>query len=490
MVIDLLGTLPRKQNIRESECSQFGRMRTSKQSCRHTEKVGPKDNNSSCTLPMKYFIETYGCQMNKYDSELVAGILEGAGYCPSLRPEDADVILVNTCSVRQHAEQRVLQRLNSFKALKLERPDLKIGVLGCMAQRLGEEILVEKPFIDFVIGPDSYRNILQVLNGVHSEQRESSPKIFLNEYESKETYADVCPVRVRGVNAWVAVMRGCNNYCTYCIVPYVRGRERSRSAQNVIEEIRRLVDEGFVEVTLLGQNVNSYWDGEHDFADLLAMVAKVEGIERVRFATSHPKDLSEKLVRVIAENEKICNHIHLPVQSGSTRILQLMNRHYSREDFLAKVEMIRKYLNPVGLTTDIIVGFPGEEEDDFRQTVELVREVEFDSAFVFKYSPRPGTRAAQFDDVVSAAEKTRRLEEINTLQKEITKSKNRQLIGQRGVILVEGRSKKSETDVMGRLETNKIVVIPNTILPKGKLVEVTIVGADGVTLFGRVNHQN
>jgi len=222
----------------------------------------------------------------------------------------------------------------------------------------------------------------------------------------------------------------------------------------------------------------------------LAMVAKVEGIERVRFATSHPKDLSEKLVRVIAENEKICNHIHLPVQSGSTRILQLMNRHYSREDFLAKVEMIRKYLNPVGLTTDIIVGFPGEEEDDFRQTVELVREVEFDSAFVFKYSPRPGTRAAQFDDMVSAAEKTRRLEEINTLQKEITKSKNRQLIGQRGVILVEGRSKKSETDVMGRLETNKIVVIPNTILPKGKLVEVTIVGADGVTLFGRVNHQN
>jgi len=432
----------------------------------------------------KVYIETYGCQMNKYDSELVAGLLRNYGYETVHNPEQADVILVNTCSVREHAERRALGRLSSLYGYKLRRPEIKIGVLGCMAQSLGEKILEKKPFVDFVIGPDAYRKVLVALGEESTPESEFSVRAFLEE-SGEETYDDVYPCRVKGISAWVAVMRGCNNHCSYCIVPYVRGAERSRPADSVVEEVRRLADEGFVEVTLLGQNVNSYSDGSHDFADLIRMVSQVEGIQRVRFATSHPKDLSDKLIQTIAENPRICNHIHLPVQSGSSRILKLMNRVYTRERYLERVEKIRKLIPQVSLTTDIIVGFPTETDEDFQQTLSLLEEVQFDGAFIFKFSPRRGTPAAKIPGQLPDEVKQERLQILNDLQKKITLKKNRQLIGQVVEVLVEGPSKKSKRDFMGRTETNKIVVFPKprTIGP-GSLAKVRIVNAEGVTLFG------
>ncbi len=425
--------------------------------------------------------------MNKYDSEIVAGILGKEGYSQVFRPEEADILLINTCSVREHAEKRALGRADNLIVFKRKNPGAKIGVLGCMVQNLGEEILKKHPAVDFVVAPDSYRHLPEILgNHVNAPESDFSVRAFLDESGSEETYDDVYPSRIKGLSAWIAVMRGCNNFCAYCIVPYVRGQERSRPAKHVAEEVKRLVGEGFVEVTLLGQNVNSYNDGAHDFPDLLKLVADVEGIRRVRFATSHPKDLSEKLVRTIAENPKICNHIHLPVQSGSTKILQAMNRVYTREDYLKQVDLIRRYLPDVGLTTDIIVGFPGETEDDFEQTKSLLQMVEYDGAFIFKYSPRPHTPAAKMKETLSEEEKISRLQELNLIQKEITQKRNRRHIGEIAEILVEGPSKKSLKDAMGRLENNKIVIIPNSRLTSGTFKTIRIVDTKGVTLFGEV----
>jgi len=429
----------------------------------------------------KFFIETYGCQMNKYDSELAARILEGEGYQPTNTPSDADLILVNTCSVRERAETRALGRLGALNAYKQDNPDVKIGVLGCMAQRIGDKILEEKPYIDFAIGPDSYRNLPQILQTLHQNSRQIKADVT-----DFEVYADIYPSRVAGVSAWVAIMRGCNNFCAYCIVPHLRGRERSRSAENILEEVNQLACDGFKEVTLLGQNVNSYNDSDTDFPDLLLRVSQVPGIERVRFASSHPKDLSLKLIEIIADQRKICSHIHLAVQSGSDRVLYLMNRRYTRGHFLALIDSARR-LNPaISFTTDIIVGFPGETEQDFRDTLDLVSQARFDNAFTFKYNPRAGTAASLMPDSVSEAEKLERLLRLNALQNGITLAINRELIGRLVQVLLEGPSKKSAENYMGRTDSDKIVIFPKDKHEIGSLVDIRITAAEGHTLFGTV----
>lgn len=433
----------------------------------------------------KYYIETYGCQMNKYDSELVAGILNRAGYQPARSLDESDLILVNTCSVRQHAENRVFGRLDALRLLKKQRPDIIIGVLGCMAMRLQDELLHQKPFINFVLGPDNYRGLLDILDKLNNGSRNNQLK--LAEFDDHEIYSEMYPSRTSGVTAWVAIMRGCNNFCSYCIVPYVRGRERSRPAKDVVQEVRQLVQQNFVEVTLLGQNVNSYHDGDHDFADLIWMVAELPGIQRVRFATSHPKDLSPRLIDAMANHPKICNHLHLPVQSGSDHVLQLMNRKYTRGEYLNLIESLRAKIPNVGLYTDIIVGFPGETEQDFELTVQLVEQIRFDGIFVFKYSPREGTAANRLKETVPEAEKVRRLQRLNEIQDAITLENNKKLIGTYAQILVEGPSKKSQRlQYMGRTETNKIVVFQGDQTQIGRLVEVKIMAAEGRTLFGEL----
>ncbi len=434
----------------------------------------------------KYFIETFGCQMNKHDSELVESILEKEGYVRAENIEESDLILINTCSVREHAETRVKNKLDSYQAVKKHRDNLVVGVLGCMAQRLGPGLIDEKPIVNFVVGPDGYRHIPQILDDIRNNGRFQNPPVI----DDDETYSDIYPTRIKGISAWVAVMRGCNNFCTYCIVPYVRGRERSRSVKNVLSEVQKLATERFSEVTLLGQNVNSYHDGNNDFADLLKRISQVDGIKRVRFATSHPKDLSRKLLQTIGENERICSHIHLAVQSGSNRILKIMNRNYTREHFLSLIQMSRELINDPGIYTDIIVGFPGETESDFNDTLNLIEQVQFDGAFTFKYSPRSGTAAARLKETVSEEEKQSRLTQLIQLQKKITLKRNRQLINTKQLVLVEGPDKKGYPDqIMGRTEGNKIVVFKgNENSLEGTLVNVKIINAEGQTLFGELNN--
>jgi tRNA-2-methylthio-N6-dimethylallyladenosine synthase len=433
----------------------------------------------------KYYIETYGCQMNKYDSELVAGILNKQGFEAAGSVNDSDLILMNTCSVRQHAETRVLNRLDAFQHLKQKNPDVMIGVLGCMAIRLQDQLLSQKPMVNFVLGPDNYRALPDILAKLNNGERRN--RFNLAEFDDHEIYSELYPNRTTGFSAWVAIMRGCNNFCSYCIVPYLRGRERSRPAKDIVAEVRKLVDEEFLEVALLGQNVNSYHDGEHDFADLIAMVAELPGLERVRFATSHPKDLSEKLIDVMASYSKICNHLHLPVQSGSDKILKLMNRNYTRSHYLQAIDAVRSKLDNPGLYTDIIVGFPGETGEDFKETIDLIQKVEFDGAFVFKYSPREGTTAYQYQEELTEKEKVERLQNLNQIQDEITLRRNRELVGQVQKILVEGRSRKAKPNqFMGRADSNKIVVFNSDKSYEGLLIKVKIVAAEGRTLFGEI----
>ncbi|MBD3289436.1 tRNA (N6-isopentenyl adenosine(37)-C2)-methylthiotransferase MiaB, partial [candidate division KSB1 bacterium] len=418
--------------------------------------------------------------------ELVASILESEGYKQAEQIDDSDLILINTCSVRDHAEARVKNKLDSYNALKKHNGDVVIGVLGCMAQRLGFHLIDEKGIVDFVVGPDGYRKLPEILSNIRNHKEfDQTPDI--NNYE---TYSDIYPSRVAGISAWVAVMRGCNNFCAYCIVPYVRGRERSRSMENVLAEVRQLIADGYSEVTLLGQNVNSYHDGNNDFADLLRQVSRIEGIQRVRFATSHPKDLSPKLLQTIGENERICNHIHLAVQSGSNKILEKMNRKYTREHFLSLIKMSREFIEDPGIYTDVIVGFPGETEQDFNDTMNLIEQVKFDGAFTFKYSPRSGTAAARLEETVSEEEKQDRLTRLIRMQQEITLNNNRQLIGSIQQILIEGPDKKEQPNhFMGRTGTNKIVVFrseENTLA--GSMSDVKITNAEGQTLFGELKH--
>lgn len=430
---------------------------------------------------MKYYLRTYGCQMNVYDSELVMGILNGEGHIRTSMLDEADIIIINTCSVRQNAENRVLNKLDQLKHLKVKNPQLIVGVIGCVAQNLKKAIIENRQFINFVLGPDSYRKIPEIIKNL-----KSSESAFVEVGLSRsETYDYLYPARGESVNAWIAIMRGCNRFCSFCIVPYLRGRERSKPAARVLDEVKRAANEGYAEITLLGQNVNAYRDGRVDFPDLLKMIADVDGIKRIRFTSPHPQDMSLKLIKTIAEVSKICNHIHLPVQAGSDKILSLMNRNYSRDEYISLVDRIRSFISGVSITTDIIAGFPGETREDFLLSVELMQRVEFDNAFTFKYSPRKGTKAAKLKDDVPEIEKVKRVMELAELQRRITLKKNRNLIGRTVEVLVEKESKKSASHWMGRTEENKIVVFPKNGFKQGEFAYLQIVDADGVTLFGK-----
>lgn len=425
---------------------------------------------------MKYHIITYGCQMNLYDSGLIESFLKEAGGERVHSVEDANIILVNTCSVRAHAEQRALGRINSLRRLKSQNRDLKIGVVGCMAKRYGKKLLSSVPFIDFVVGPDNYRHLPNLIrNGVKS---------VLIEDNSREKYSECQSRHRRGPCAFIAIMRGCNNFCSYCIVPYLRGRERSRSHEDIIREMELLAREGVKEVTLLGQNVNSYWDGGLDFPALLAELCRIPEIHRIRFTTSHPKDVTSRLLNIMSSQPKLCNWLHLPVQSGSNRILKLMNRKYSREQYLDLITMARNSIPELSITTDIMAGFPGESQEDFSETVDLMERARFDFAYMFMYSEREGTRAAELEDLPLDVKKGR-LKHIIGIQNRITREQNALLIGKEVEILAEGECKKGNYDGYGKTKSNKVVLFKGPY-KKGELVRVKVLGLNGWTPWGEI----
>ena len=436
----------------------------------------------------KLYIETYGCQMNVADSEVVASVMQMAGYETCQREEDADAVFLNTCSVRDNAEQKIIHRLEVLNAQKKKR-SLIVGVLGCMAERVKDD-LINTHHADLVAGPDAYLSLPGLI-----AQCELGHKAINVELSTTETYRDILPQRLHGakIGGFVSIMRGCNNFCHYCIVPYTRGRERSRDVESILREVRDLHDRGFKEVTLLGQNVNSYGlsaagkpvSGGTSFAELLRLVAREVPQMRVRFTTSNPEDMSEDILYAIAEEPNLCRHIHFPAQSGSDSTLRLMNRKYTREDYLRKVEAIRRIIPGCGLSTDIFVGYHNESEADFQQTLSLVREVQFDSAFMFKYSERPGTYAAKhLPDNVPEEEKIRRLNELIALQTEISAQRNAQEVGKTFDVMVEGFSKRSRQQLCGRTEQNKMVVFDKHDHHIGQTVPVTITGSTSATLMG------
>ncbi|MEP0859961.1 MAG: tRNA (N6-isopentenyl adenosine(37)-C2)-methylthiotransferase MiaB [Ignavibacterium sp.] len=426
------------------------------------------------------YIETYGCQMNFADTEIVLGVLKKQGYTVAQNPEDADIILLNTCSIRDNAEQRIYGRLGNLKNLKTKKPELVLGILGCMAERLRKDLIEEKKIVDVVVGPDEYRRLPEYIDLAFNGDKGIGVKL-----SRTETYDDIEPHREDGLSAWISVMRGCDKFCTFCVVPFTRGRERSRSLNSIVKEIEDLSARGFKEVTLLGQNVNSYRDEENDFADLLAAAAKVDPSMRIRFTTSHPQDLSDKLLYTIAEHQNICNYIHLPVQSGSNRILELMNRTYTIEHYLNLIDKAKKIIPGVSFSTDIIAGFPTETWEDHLATLEVMRQVRYDGAYMFKYSPREGTKAYKMGDDVPEDVKTKRLQEIIDLQQQISYEINQGLIGKEEIVLVEGFSRKSNEFLSGRTDTNKVTIIPaqENIKP-GDYVRVKINKATSATLFG------
>ena len=431
--------------------------------------------------PKHIYVETYGCQMNVADSEVVMSIMYDRGYRITKDLSRADVILVNTCSVRENAEQRIFGRLGHFKRYKHQNPGVVIAILGCMAERLRAKLIDEESVVDVVVGPDEYRKLPSLV-----EDAANGTKGIAVKLSRVENYDDIVPLRTDGICAWMSIMRGCDKFCTFCIVPFTRGRERSRSVASVVREVEELSARGFKEVTLLGQNVNSYRDGEYDFADLLTWVAAIDRSIRVRFTTSHPQDMSDKLIETIARYENICNYIHLPVQSGSDRVLGLMNRTYDRKHYLNLVKKIKAVIPGVSLSTDIIAGFPTETEDDHRMTLDLLQEVRFDGAFMFKYSPREHTPAYRMGDDVADEVKVRRLTEIIELQHRIAHENNQSLIGHRVEVIVEGESKKSEDEWTGRTETNKVVVFPRGNCRTGEYIRVNISRATSATLFGEL----
>lgn len=436
----------------------------------------------------RLYIETYGCQMNVNDSEVVASLMQKEGYTIVEQPEGADVILLNTCSIRENAEQRVWKRLEHFRYMKRRQPALRIGVIGCMAERLKENLVEEEKSVDIVVGPDAYRELPQLLRAAEAGQKGINTLLSV-----EETYADVTPVRYdsNGVSAFVSIMRGCNNFCSFCVVPFTRGRERSRDLPTIVEECRKLFESGYREVTLLGQNVNSYlWrqGGEVcDFADLLARVAELNPLLRVRFSTSHPKDLSDKLIDTMARYPNICRHFHLPAQSGSTLVLGLMNRRYTREWFLDRVHALRQALPDISITTDIIAGFCGETEEDHKQTLSLMEEAGFDNAFMFKYSERPDTRAQkQLADDVPDEVKSLRLSEIIALQNSLSLTRNRTDVGKTFEVLAEGFSKRSKSQLFGRNSQNKVIIFPTGSYRKGDYVNVRVSSCTSATLIGEL----
>lgn len=437
----------------------------------------------------KLYVETYGCQMNVGDSEILVSIMQNEGYRYTENIAEADVILVNTCSIRDNAEQRIWGRLNEFRRYKKARRDLVVGVVGCMAERLREELLNDG-VVDIVAGPDAYRDMPRLVAMALTGSRGVNVEL-----SQEETYGDIRPVRLdkNGVNAFISIMRGCNNFCAYCVVPYTRGRERSRDPYTIVREARELFEAGYRDVTLLGQNVNSYrWkpeEGEEvDFPDLVAMVAAVSPLLRVRFATSHPKDLSDKLIDVMASLQNVCRAVHLPAQSGSDRMLAAMNRKYTREWYLGRLAAIRRKMPDCAISTDLIAGFCGETEEDHAQTLSLMREVEYDSAYMFKYSQRPGTQAARrmVDDIPEDV-KTARLNEIIELQNGLSLESNRRDVGKCFEVLVEGTSRRSSEQLCGRTSQNKMVVFDAADgIKTGDYIVVKITDCTLATLFGEI----
>jgi tRNA-2-methylthio-N6-dimethylallyladenosine synthase len=450
------------------------------------EKEGADFKSATDIKTKKLFIETYGCQMNVADSEVVASIMQMDGYETTDDINSADAILINTCSIRDNAEQKVIFRLQYFQSLKKKRKNLIIGVLGCMAERVKNE-LIENHQADLVVGPDSYLDLPHLFGAA-----ENGEKAINVQLSTTETYKDVIPLKISGmkISGFVSIMRGCNNFCTYCIVPYTRGRERSREPRSVLNELNVLQSQGYKEVTLLGQNVNSYMyldEGQKiDFSSLLEMVAINVPEMRIRFMTSHPKDMSDRTLEIIAKYPNICNHIHLPAQSGSSRILKAMNRKYTREWYLNRIAAIRKIIPDCAITTDLFSGFHSESEKDHLETLSLMKEVEFDAAFMFKYSERPGTYASQnLPDNIPENIKTKRLEEIISLQLDLSLKKNKEDIGKTYEVLVEGYSKRSRDQLFGRTHQNKVVIFDKGTHRIGDLVHVIIEEASSATLFGK-----
>jgi tRNA-2-methylthio-N6-dimethylallyladenosine synthase len=426
---------------------------------------------------LRIYIETYGCQMNDYDSRMVTSMLAAAGHASETDPRRADAVIVNTCSVRERAEDRVLGRLRQLTGLM--KPDAVLGVIGCVAQRMADDLLSSAHGVDFVVGTDQYERLPEAVANAHAGSRSVSTRVVREQtYDARPspTEASICD--------FVSVMRGCDNYCSYCIVPYVRGRERSRPLDRVLDETRSLIELGARDVTFIGQNVNSYLDGDVDFAGLLRAANDVPGLARIRFATSHPKDLSDAVIDAVAGLDNVCEHVHLPVQSGSDTILEAMNRSYTRDDYLALVEKLRARVPGVAVTTDVIVGFPGETEEDYRATVSLMDEVRFDSAFMFRYSVRAGTRAAKLTDDVPEEMKLARLESVISLQRSVTEEINRRLVGTVQEVLVEGPSEKDESLLFGKTGTSKVVVFDGQTATVGGLEPVLITEASAWTLRG------
>ncbi len=440
----------------------------------------------------RFYIESYGCQMNFADSEIVASILNKEGFGATRNLDEADLIFINTCSIREKAEQTVRKRLTEFRKLKQQKKGMLVGVLGCMAERLKSKFLEEEKLVDIVVGPDAYRTLPGLV-----EEAEGGQKAVNVLLSREETYADISPVRLdsNGVSAFVSIMRGCNNMCSFCVVPFTRGRERSRDISSIIRECRDLFEQGFKEVTLLGQNVDSYYyfDEANDeavtFADLLEKVALISPLLRVRFSTSHPKDITDDVLHTMAKYENICKYIHLPVQSGSSRVLQLMNRTYTREWYMARVDRIRQIMPDCGISSDIIAGFCTETKEDHKDTLSVMEYSRYDMSYMFFYSERPGTLAERrYKDDIPLEVKKRRLQEIVELQNRLSQESNKRDIGKIFKVLIEGDSKKSDKDWMGRSSQNKVVVFPkeNFELKKGDYVDVMVNDCTQATLLGKI----
>ncbi|MCD6179900.1 MAG: tRNA (N6-isopentenyl adenosine(37)-C2)-methylthiotransferase MiaB [Bacteroidales bacterium] len=434
----------------------------------------------------KLYIETYGCQMNFSDSEIVGSIMAKDGYKTTDKTENADIIFINTCSIRDNAEQRIRKRLREIKKMKKNNPNLKVGVLGCMAERLKQQLLDEEDVVDLIVGPDAYRDLPNLIKTVESGRR--AINVLLSE---EETYSEIEPVRLgsNNISAYISIMRGCENFCTYCVVPFTRGKERSRDPETIVNEARDLVSKGYKEVTLLGQNVNSYsWKNDNktvSFPELIAKVAAVSPQLRIRFATSHPKDISDELIKTIANTPNICKAIHLPFQSGSNSVLKRMSRKYTREWYMDRISTIKKYIPECGLSTDVIAGFCGETEEEHKETLSLMEWAGYDYAFMFKYSERPNTIAQKkFDDDVPEKVKSRRLTEIIDLQQVLSLRSNKESVGKTYEVLVEGFSKRSDNDLAGRNTQNKMVVFPKKDFKVGDYVMVKITNCTAATLIG------
>lgn len=433
-------------------------------------------------MSKSYFIETYGCQMNVADSELVSGLLTREGFLETKDIHTADAIFVNTCAIREHAEDKVHSRLGYYHQIKRKNPKTIIGVLGCMAQNLKEDILESKPFVDIVLGPDSYRRLPEMIR----ERSNESSHLVDTKLSRFEVYDDMFPSRNKGINAWISIMRGCDKFCTFCIVPFTRGRERSRSVEGIVQEAAHAVSDGFIEVTLLGQNVNSYHHEGQKFHELLDAVAQISGLKRIRYTSPHPEDMTQDVLNVMAKYDNICNYVHLPLQAGNDEVLNRMNRTYTKDQFLARVNQIRNTLPNVGISTDIIVGFPGENEAEFQETMDVMEVVKFDSAFTFKYSSRPGTKAAEFDDHVPEDEKQHRLERLIEMQQKHTLFRNKAIVGRVEMVLVEKESKRSKKQWAGRTDANKWVVFNKENAKIKDLIPVKIMDARGITLHGEI----